>query len=335
MMKAWRLEKYNEDVPAAIDSMTCEDIPIPEPYEGTVLVKATYSSVNPIDWKLFSGGMDGFFPIKKFPYTPGFDVAGIVEKVGPGVTDLKVGDRIICDLGLLETCCDPPVPQGAGGAFAEYCIAPSTICAKIGDNVDFETVAGLPLAGLTAYQGLFTGSHSQDLGKSKKGDKVLILGGAGGVGTIALQLAANAGCHVTTTASPAKFDLVKSLGANEVINYRDEDWGDVLAGQDYDLIYDMIGLMDDLTVRAPKVLKKGGMFVSIANFDPSAKSTDDVRFEIFLLQSKKADLDIMLDMIKDGKLKIIVDKVHDFAETPAAIKQNLGGRSTGKILIKH
>jgi len=332
-MKAWKVEKYNEDVPAALEQMTLEDIPVPEPHAGTVLIKNAYASVNPIDWKLISGGFDGFFPIKVFPHTPGFDVAGVVEKVGPGVTDLAVGDRIICDLGLCESCVDPPLKQGAGGAFAEYCIAPTEICTKIGDT-DFETVAGLPLAGLTAYQGLFTGSHNQDLGKSKEGDKVLILGGAGGVGTFALQLASNAGCHVTTTASAAKFDFVKGLGAKEVINYKDQDWGEVLAGQEYDLIFDAVGLMDDLNVRAPKVLKKGGKFISIANFDPSAKGSDDVQFAVFLLLSKKDDLDILFQMVKDGKLKVINDTVHPFAETPSALKQSLGGRSSGKVLIK-
>jgi len=315
--------------------LTCEDIPVPEPHDGTVLIKTAYSSVNPIDWKLCSGGFDAFFPIKTFPHTPGFDVAGVVEKVGPGVTDLAVGDRIICDLGLVESCVDPPLKQGAGGAFAEYCIAPSEICSKVGD-ADFETLAGLPLVGLTAYQGLFTGSHNQDLGHAKEGDKVLILGGAGGVGTIAVQLAAAAGCHVTTTASLPKFDLVKGLGANEVINYREQDWGEVLAGQEYDLIFDCIGLMDDLTVRAPKVLKKGGDFVTVANFDPKAAESacEDIRFAVFLLLSKRADLDKLVSMVQDGKLKIVNDKIYPFAETQAALKQSLGGRSSGKVLIK-
>lgn len=334
-MKAWRQAKYNEDVPAAIDSMTCEDIPVPEPHDGTVLIKTAYCSVNPIDWKIFSGAFDGYYPVKKFPYTPGFDVAGVVEKVGPGVTDLAVGDRVICDLGFVESCVDPPLKQGSAGAFAEYCIAPSGICSKVGD-ADFETVAGLPLAGLTAYQGLFTGSHNQDLGHVKEGDKVLILGGAGGVGAFALQLAADAGCHVTTTASPSKFDFVKGLGANDVIDYREQDWGEVLAGQEYDLIFDCIGLMDDLTVRAPKVLKKGGSFISVANFDPSApkNAPEGVRFEIYLLLSKTADLDKLVSMVKDGKLKVINEKIYPFAETQAALKQSLGGRSSGKVLIK-
>jgi len=332
-MKAFRIEKYNEDVPAAVDGMTCEEIPVPEPQEGAVLIKNAYSSVNPIDWKLFSGGFDAFFPVKVFPYTPGFDVAGVVEKVGPGVNDLAAGDRVIADLGLVESCVDPPLPQGAAGAFAEYSVAPSAICAVVGDAA-FEAVAGLPLAGLTAYQGLFTGSHDQDLGKCEAGDKVLILGGAGGVGSIAIQLASEAGCRVATTASAAKLDFVKGLGAKEVINYREQDWGEVLAGKDYDLIFDSIGLMDDLNDRAPKVLKKGGKFISIANFDPSAKGTDDVLFQIFLLQSKRVDLEILVRMVKDGKLKIAVDKIYGFGETKAALQQSMGGRSTGKVLIK-
>jgi NADPH:quinone reductase-like Zn-dependent oxidoreductase len=293
-----------------------------------VLIKTAYCSVNPIDWKLFSGAFEAKFP-QVFPFTPGFDVAGVVEKVGPGVTDLAVGDRITCDLGGAS-----PKKQAPTGAFAEFCIAPVDFCSKVGD-VDFETVVGLPLAGITAFQALFTGMiRNQDLGHCKEGDKVLVLGGAGGVGTFALQLASNAGCHVTTTASPAKFDFVKGLGAKEIINYHDQDWGEVLAGQEYDMIFDCIGLMDDLNVRAPKVLKKGGKFISIANFDPSAKGSDDVEFAVFLLLSKKTDLDKMVQMIKDGKLKIINNKMYPFAETRAALKQSLGGRSSGKVLIK-
>ncbi|CAJ1964622.1 unnamed protein product [Cylindrotheca closterium] len=327
-MKAWRLQKYNKDVGAAIDSLTLEDIPVPEPQDGNVLIKTACCSVNPVDWKLFSGAMDAMFP-QVFPSTPGFDVAGVVEKVGPGVTDLAVGDRITCDLGGASSN-----KQGPSGAFAEYCIAPVDFCSKVGD-IDFETVVGLPLAGITAFQGLFTGIHKQDLGHCKEGDKVLILGGAGGVGTFALQLASNAGCHVATTASPAKFDFVKGLGAKEIINYHDQDWGEVLAGQDYDLIFDCIGLMDDLKVRAPKVLKKGGKFISIANFDPSAaKATDDIEFAVFLTVSNRTDLDKMVQMMKDGKLKVVNDTVYPFAETQAALKQSMGGRTSGKVVIK-
>merc|ERR1712232_198091 len=126
------------------------------------------------------------------------------------------------------------------------------------------------------------------------------------------------------------FDFVKGLGAKEVINYREQDWGEVLAGQDYDLIFDSIGLMDDLNDRAPKVLKKGGKFISIANFDPSAKGTDDVLFQIFLLKSKRVDLDVLVQMIKDGKLKIAVDKIYSFDETKAALQHNWVEEVPGK-----
>lgn len=338
-MKAWRLDAYNEDPSKAIQSLQLkEDIPVPSDIQDDqVLVHIQYASVNPIDWKLFTGGLHGICPVT-FPYTPGFDIGGTIVKVGSKVSGKAVGDKVIADIGLVETCKDPPpAPTGPCGAFAEYVAVDASICTVIVDQ-PLEAVVGLPLAGLTAYQGLFTGDGLSTtgavLGDVKEGSKVLILGGSGGVGTLAIQIAKTIkDCYVACTSSQVAF--CKELGADEVINYKEgADWGTVLAGQNYDLIYDCIGLMEDLTDRAPKVLKKGGAFISITNFDPNAKSTDDVRFAVFLLKSSAKDVGAMIDMMKASKLKVAVDTVYELKDVPTALQKSLSGRSSGKLLIK-
>lgn len=336
VMKAWRLNAYNEDPASAIKALELKtDVPTPsEIQDDQILLKIQYASVNPIDWKLFTGGFHDNCPIL-FPYTPGFDVGGIVVKVGSKVKNVAIGDQVIADIGLVESCTDPaPNPTGNAGAFAEYAAIDSSICVKY--DGDLKDATGLPLAGLTAYQGLLTGDaksfSGEDLGSVKEGSKVLILGGSGGVGTLAIQIAKAKKCRIATTSS--KEDFCKSLGADHVIHYKTQDWGELLAGKEYDLIFDCVGEMDDLTTRAPKVLKNGGDFVSIAQFDPSAKAPDGVRFSLFLLKSSAKDLQVMVDMMKAGTLKTIVEKVYDMKDAKEALEQNLGGRTSGKILIK-
>ena len=152
-MKAWRLAEYNADVHAAVDSLTLEDVPMPAiSDENQILIKVKFASVNPIDYKLFTGGFHGACPIDTFPYTPGFDVAGIVAAIGSNVKDLAIGDHVIADIGLLESCKSPPLKQGPAGAFAQYAIVPQDLVVACNDTGDLKTVAGLPLAGLTVYQ---------------------------------------------------------------------------------------------------------------------------------------------------------------------------------------
>lgn len=343
--QAWRLNAYGEggDPAAAIKALKLEDIPVPEPAKGEVRVKVEIASCNPIDWKLFSGGLDGVCPCT-FPYTPGFDIAGTVDALGEGVDSFKVGDAVIADIGLCESCCKPPPPAGSGGAFAQYACVPVSICASRG-AASAEALAGLPLVGLTSYQALFTGSCAKSfagepLGDIKKGSKLLILGGSSATGLFAIQMAKAVGATVACTASDnkmpdgaSKMDFVKKLGADTVIDYKNKDWSVELAGQEYDQIYDCVGEMADLE-KAPKVLKAGGLFVSIANFNPEAKSTEKVRFANFLLQSNAVDLKELVAMTEKGTLKVHIDSVHPFEDVPKAITQSMGFRSGGKILVK-
>lgn len=341
-MKAWRAHAYGEEGNPAhtIGKMTLDTIPVPEPKKGQVLLKVQLAAVNPIDWKLFSGGLHGICPVT-FPYVPGFDVAGKIAKVGEGVTDFAVGDEVVVDIGLCETCCNDS-PAGPCGAFAEYAVALADTVAKR-DGLSAEELVGLPLAGLTSYQALFTGAGRDftgaELGKVSEGKKVLVLGGAAATGAIAIQLGKAVGAYVVTTASPnkmpdgsSKIDYMKKLGADEVINYKEADWADALAGKEYDQIYDCVGTPEDWP-KAAKILKKGGVFVSIANFG-DAKSTEDHLFKNFLLKSNTADLKELIRFVKEGKLKIPVDSVVPFADVPAVLTKSMGWASAGKLVIK-
>lgn len=349
-MHAWRLAAYDKDIDKAIDSMTLEtDVPVPSPEDGQVLVKVQYSSVNPIDWKLMNGDYhdNGIAPISQFPYTPGFDVVGTVVRAATG---FNINDRVAANIGLLESCRDPaPLPGGPCGAWATMAVVPADRCVKLHDSTDLKTVAGIPLAGLTSYQALFhtkAGSTSLQgipLGDVKEGTKVLVLGGSGGTGTLAVQMAKKAGAFVAATASATpisegsevtKIDLVEGLGADAVIDYKKDDWGEKFAGADYDVIFDCVGIPEDLTERAPKVLKKkDGVYVTIANF--GGETTEDVPYAPFIVKSNSKDLQVLIDMAEKGDLIVPLDSEFEFADIKKALKRSRTGRSTGKILIKH
>jgi NADPH:quinone reductase-like Zn-dependent oxidoreductase len=253
-----------------------------------------------------------------------------------------VGDAVCVDLGLVETCVDPAPAQGSGGAFAEYAVAPASLVAKSG-TLDGPTAAALPLAGLTAYQGLFTKAArtfaGEPLGDVKSGDKVLVLGGATLVGSYATQLAKNAGATVACTASTnamsdgrTKMALCESLGADLVIDYKSSSWSERLAGQEYDMIYDCVGSNDDWVASA-KVLKKGGLFLSIANFAADPAANEACVFKNFLLKSDGKDLADLVAMVEQGKLKVTFDSTMKMADAPAALTKSFKSENAGKIVV--
>ena len=341
-MQAWRLPEFNSDVEKAIDSLQLEDgIPVPTPKEGQMLLKVHCTSLNPIDWKLFTGQFQKDNPVD-LPYTPGFDVAGTVLTAQLG---FNIGDKVLTNLGLLESCKSPaPLPTGQAGALAKFVVVPAKSCVKLHKSTDFKEVAGLPLAGLTSYQALFgiarSGLNGQPLGDAQEGKKVLILGASGGAGSLAVQLAKQAGCLVSATASChpiskrselPKIDLVEALGADVVIDYEKEDWSELLKGANYDIIFDCVGNMEDLTVKAPKVLKKGGQFVSIANFE--GEPTDHVKYAFFLTKVDRDDLQALVDKVEKKELVVPLDSEYDFVDVKEAFKRSLSGHATGKILV--
>ena len=184
-MQASRFHEYGPP-----DVLRLEEAPRPEPGEGQVLVRVHAAGVNPIDWKLRAGYLQQFMPVE-LPHIPGFDLAGTIEALGPGVTDLAVGDEVF--------------GRGAG-TYAQYAVAPATTLARKPAPISFEQAATLPVGGVTAWAGLFEAAELEP------GQRLLVHGGAGGVGSYVVQLAHWKGAHVIATASAANADFVRSLG---------------------------------------------------------------------------------------------------------------------------
>lgn len=334
-MKAWRAHGPFGDHKDIIAKMTLETVPVPTPEEGEVLIKVDLAAVNPVDWKVFGSGMGGMIPATVFPYTPCCDVAGTVAKVGAGVSDFAEGDKVVSNIGV-----DALMKAKTNGALAEYAIALANRVSKRGDLTSSQVV-GLPLAGVTAYQALFTGNgvsmSGGELGETKEGDKVLILGGSSVAGSLGIQMVKSVGAYVATTASDnkmpngmSKIDFMKELGADEVIDYKKADWSDVLAGQGFDLIFDCAGDPKDFG-KASKVLKKKASYVSIASRGET--STPDVTFKGCMLNDNAADLDKLLAMVKAGKLNVPYDSIYSFDRARDMFMGNVSG-GAGKQCLR-
>ena len=213
-MKAIRIHEFGGP-----EQLRCEDAPVPQPGEGQVLVRVKAASVNPIDWKLASGAMQAFRPIE-LPWIPGGDFAGVVEAVGPGVTNVNTGDQVYGD-------------TPSGGSYAELVAASADMIASQPPKLTAVEAASLPLAGQTAWQAIF------DHGQLQAGQTILVHGAAGGVGGYAVQFARWKGARVLATASAEDEEYVRTLGADVVIDYRATRFESV--ARDVDLVLDLIG----------------------------------------------------------------------------------------------
>jgi NADPH:quinone reductase-like Zn-dependent oxidoreductase len=294
------------------------DIPRPVPGAGQVLVRVLASSVNPIDWKLASGKLRLMMPVT-LPNVPGFDVAGDVVEVGPGAQGFAAGDRVHARIG-----------HGRGGASAEYAVAGVDVTAKAPGGMDPGEAAGLPLAGLTALQGL------RDLaGLPLEGakERVLVVGASGGVGHVAVQIARAAGATVAGVCSGRNADLVSKLGAHEVIDYTKPD---AYRGQaPFDVVLDCVG--GSPSPWLPR-LGPGGRFASCmpgaAVFLRSALNpVSRKKVRAVMLKSNAADLCILDRLVEAGKLRVVVDSRHPLADLRGAWERSRSGRATGKIVI--
>ena len=246
MMKAIVIDTYGGK-----EQLKERQIDPPTISDNQVLLEVYATSVNPIDWKVREGYLKEMLPFE-FPITLGWDAAGIIAEVGKNVSNFKVGDRVFTR----------PATNNQG-TYAEFVSVDQDLLAKMPEDMTFEEAAAIPLAGLTAWQCLV------DFAEIKKGDKVLIHAGAGGVGNFAIQLGKHFGAYVATTASKENEEFVKSLGANQVIDYKEEEFNESL--EDYDIVLDAIG--GDVLEKSYQVLKKGGKLVSIAG-QPSDKDAE-------------------------------------------------------------
>lgn len=271
------------------------------------------------------------------PKTPGMDVSGHVRAVGSGVKDVQLGDAVIASLH----------PTGSQGALSEFVVVPRTRCAVLrqhpGVIVDMDKAAGLGVAGLTAYQSIAP--------YVKPGDQVFINGGSGGTGTFGIQVAKLLGCRVTVTCSTAKINICRSLGADEIIDYKQQDVLTKLRsdGQRFTVVMDTIGSSpSNLYTASPDFLLSGGTFVLVGlGFDmtsimtalkglaiPSFLGGGKRKFVYFMTKESREDLEQLASWMAEGKIDTIVDSVFEFEDALKAYHHIQKGSSAGKVIVR-
>src|SRR5205823_10936803 len=282
---------------------------------GELLIRVHAASVNPIDWKVRAGYMKDYIPLP-LPFIPGWDVSGVVEAVGSGVTKFKKGDEVYAR---------PDVPAHGAGAYAEYVVAKETETALKPKSSDHVHAATIPVGAVTAWRALF------DAAGLKEGQKVLIHGAAGGVGSFAVQLAKWKGASVIGTASTRNQAFLRQLGVDEPIDYEKTHFEDVV--HDVDVVFDPIG--GDTQKRSWKTLKNGGILVSIVA-PPSAEEAKKhaVRSAFLSAQGGSSLLAELATLVDSGKIKPIVETVMPLSEARRAHELNETGHARGKIVLK-
>ncbi|WP_323938581.1 NADP-dependent oxidoreductase [Aeromonas hydrophila] len=291
------------------------------PADGEVRVCICFAGVNPIDAKTRAGlGWAAAQNKDKLPWTPGYDVAGVVEKVGPGVTALAEGDRVCGMVGF---------PLAAGG-YGESVVAREEELVRL-EDIGLRQGAALPLAGLTAWQGLF------EHGALKAGQRVLILAGAGGVGHLAVQFASAYGAEVVATASRDNHSFLHGLGASRMVDYHDTDWvAQVVAGGQVDLVLDLVG--GESGKAALACVKPGGRLVTVPTItaqqikDAAAGSTIEVLG--MLVHPDRQQLSQMLTLLHQGEVQVTVAGEYALAEGALAHQAIEQGHVRGKLLLR-
>ena len=332
-MRGYVLQRYGD-----ASAMSLREVPEPEAGPGRVLVQVHAAGLNPVDYKIREGRMRLVNPLR-LPLVAGSELSGVVIRTGPGVTRFVPGDRVLAR-----------VDKSTLGAFAEYAAVDEHLLAKVPDALDLRQAAGMPLAGLTALQAL------RDRLGVRPGGRLYISGGAGGVGTMAIQVARWLGAEVATTASGRGIELVTKLGADHVVDYKKEKAGDVLHGYDY--AFDLIG-GDELS-EAFRVVKPGGTVVSIAGVpEPSTARQDlgrgpllaalfwlasigvrgqarrrQVSYRYLLMHPSGTDLEVLAGLAQRRQLRVSVDRVFPFSQIPEAFAYLERGRAKGKVIVE-
>ena len=331
-MKAFFISRYGKS-----DELKFGDLPEPTMRDDDVMVQIHAAGVNPLDNKIRSGEFKLLLPYK-MPLILGTDLAGVVVRVGSRVSRFKVGDEVYAR-----------PDDDRIGTFAEFIAVKEDSLALKPTNLTMEEAASIPLVGLTAWQTLF------DKGRLKKGQKVLIHAGSGGVGTIAIQLAKHIGATVATTASATNADMLKGLGADIVIDYKKDDFSIKL--KDYDLVLDTQG--GETLMKSLRVLKSGGKLIGIAGPpDPDfaklsgangfvsivmrllsyrirkAARRSGTSYAFHFMTANGRQLGEITKLIEAGYVRPVVDKVFPFKETKQALDLVETGRTKGKVVIK-
>jgi NADPH:quinone reductase-like Zn-dependent oxidoreductase len=290
-----------------------EDAPRPHPREGEVLVRVHAAGINPVDWKIREGHLKEMLHYT-LPLILGWDVSGVVETLGPEVKRLKLGDAVFSR---------PDISRD--GAYAEFIVIKESEVALKPTSIDYVHAAALPLAGLTAWQTLF------DAGGLVAGQRVLIHGGAGGVGHLAVQLAKWKGAHVITTASAANHDFLRKLGADQIIDYKTARFEDAV--EPVDIVLDTQG--GEIQERSWKTLKPGGILISIAN-PPSAEKAkaQGVRQAFVFIEPNAAHLAEIAKLVDADKLKVIVETILPLSDATRGQELSERGHTRGKIVLR-
>ncbi|MCQ6962836.1 NADP-dependent oxidoreductase [Methanolobus chelungpuianus] len=308
-MKAAQINEFGTD-----SVVINHNVNTPEIESGKVLVKVHAAGVNPFDWKV----REGYVPSAKnhgFPMTLGGDFAGTVLDVGEGVSLYRKGDHIYGSGIILS---------GGSGAFAEYVLASEKLTALKPEKASYPEAAALPLTGVSAYDVVFNKMQLQE------GQKILIHGGSGGIGSMAIQMAKHLGAYVAATARKDKSDYLRNLGADEVVDYKDEIFEDRL--KDYDAVFDTVG--GDTYKRSFKVLKNGGIIVSMLE-QPDQELMS--KYQVSAVgQSTKINshsLQKLAGLFDDGVITVTIDRIFPLDEAGQALEYQRAGNVKGKVVI--
>lgn len=310
-MKALQISQFGSS-----EQLTYTDLPKPELNQGQVLVKNLAAGVNPIDWKTCAGGGAAPF-IGELPFIPGWEFAGTVTAVADDVSDFKTGDEVF---GFIN------FPERAG-CFAEYIAVPADQISLRPAELPVEAAAGLALAGLTAWQALF------DKGQLQASKQVVVLAGAGGVGHLAVQLAKWMGARVIATASPENHDFLTSLGADLVLDYRNENLTDHI--NNVDLVIDGVG--GEVGIDALRCVKPGGTLVTLPSVTKdeviAAGKKMKVRVEPIRVEPNAEQLDRLAGLYADRKLTLLLAQTFPLQDAAQAFELSKTGKVKGKLVL--
>jgi alcohol dehydrogenase len=290
----------------APDAVQVNQIDIPVVGENEVLIDVYAASVNPYNLKQ----REGKVPTPKIPITLGSDFSGVISSVGEGITEWQAGDEVYGQ---------------ARGSWAEFAVASTSAFAKKPESLNFEMAAAVPLVATSAYEALVEAMQL------KKGQKILIHGGAGGIGSMAIQLAKYLGAEVATTVSPDNAEFVRELGADHIIDYRSQDFSELL--HNYDAVYDTVG--GDTHERSYRVLRQGGRLVSMEQ-QPNAELDEKYKVEASLQGSRSTPerLNAVCELFDKGAIKVKIDREYPLAQAAEALEQLKTGSHRGKIILK-
>jgi len=310
-MKAAQITKYGDAGMVVITP----DVPRPSPGKGAVLVEVHAASLNPADWAIRMGYMHQMMPLR-FPATLGIDIAGVVVEADPTATHLKAGDRVYGTASVMG---------GGSGAFAEFATAQAGSLALAPAKLTFPEAAALPLAGVSALQALY------EILKLGRGNKVLIQGGSGGIGTFAIQMAKQLGARVVATCRGSAAAYVRSLGADEIIDFEKDAFPGNLSG--FDAVFDTAGGAAYKNLFA--VLKKGGTLVSMSvQPDAELAAKYGVTASAMMTGVTTERLNRLSRLVADGAIQIHVDRVFPFDKVKDAFLAREAGHVKGKIVLQ-